>query len=192
MKPAINTSLLKEIQYVQAIKNGTDQNLQIANPGHHLTETNLVLLGERIFQFLTDNQSISELKELKMISDLIQKHTTAYNKIKRLEIRLRELAMKEQLFQLKLQKQGILPKSTDEKSGCGGGKEMDLSLSSKTNVNPPHFSDKPTPLSNTTLENITTSQIIPMNETEKNNDISRTISSNTEIEQKNRPFRCRL
>lgn len=100
-----NTSLQKELEYARAIRNETDQMLSITNPGQHIVQANLILLGERIFQFLSDNQSIQDLSELKIVSDLVQKHTAAYNRIKRLEIKIRELAIKEKLLQLQLQKQ---------------------------------------------------------------------------------------
>lgn len=106
MNSAINNPSLKtELEYAHALKAHTNQLLEIMNPGHHQVEANLNLLAERIFKYLSENQSISDLKELKSISDLIQKHTAAYNKIKTLEIKTRQLLLKEKLHQLELQNQ---------------------------------------------------------------------------------------
>lgn len=111
-----NTTLLKELEYVRAIKNGTSQTIGITNPGFHLTETNLLLLAECIFKYMSNNQSNLDLQEIKIVSNLVQKQAAAYTKIKTLEIKIRQLTIKEQLLQSKPQKQEICHNSSSKSS----------------------------------------------------------------------------
>lgn len=98
-------SLQKELECARAIKAHTDQILEIMNPGHHLSGKNLTVIAERIFEYLSNNKSTADFKELKALSNLILKHTAAYNKIKSLEIKIRQLILKETRFQFKPQDQ---------------------------------------------------------------------------------------
>lgn len=102
MNPAVNTVFLqKEFAFAHTLKNYTKKILEIINPGHQLAETNLNLLAEQIFKYLSNNQSTLDLKDLKAVSSLIYRHTTAYNKIKSLELKTFKL-LKEQRLELNL------------------------------------------------------------------------------------------
>ncbi len=110
MNLATNTTYLqKQIAFAHVLKKHTNQILEIINPGHHLAEANLQLLAEKIFKYLSDNQSNLDQKELKALSSLVHRHSAAYNRIKSLELKTLKLVEK-QFLELNLQD---LPLPTD-------------------------------------------------------------------------------
>ncbi len=103
MNSETNTTYFqKQIAFAHVLQQHTNQILEIKNPGHQLAVTNLQLLAERIFKYLSDNQSTLDLKELKAVSSLILRHISAYNRIKSFELKILKF-FKENFLELNLQ-----------------------------------------------------------------------------------------
>lgn len=98
-----NTSFDKHLTKIRQAKYQATRILDITNPGHHEAETTLALAWEALFDnFCIDDKKI-DLANLNTISSIVHKLTGAYTQIKSLEIKTRELDMKEHDHEAKKQ-----------------------------------------------------------------------------------------
>lgn len=90
----------QHLQKIRAAKSEATLILDITNPGHHEAETTLALAWESLFDHFCINKKPT-LTRLNTISSIIHKLTAAYTQIKTLEIKSRELLLKEESYKSK-------------------------------------------------------------------------------------------
>ena len=72
----------------------TNQILDVINPGHNEAEATLAICWEALFNFFCQSKEL-DLASLNTLSSIIHKLTTSVTQIKSLEIKTRELHIKE-------------------------------------------------------------------------------------------------
>lgn len=77
--------------------------LEVMNPGHHEAETNLHIAWDNLFKYfcLKGKEESADIRVLAVISSVIQRLTSAYAQIKALELKTRELDIKEYEHKIK-------------------------------------------------------------------------------------------
>lgn len=103
----MNLPTYKErLNSLREARNHAIQALEITNPGHHEAETSLALSWGVLFEHFCSNKDIT-LPHLDAISTIIHKLTSSYTQLKSLELKTRELFLKEDSHNIK--KSHLLP-----------------------------------------------------------------------------------